>query len=218
VRKSTLLLSLLMLVIAINVVPVIARECSCPPVEISKRLKCPTGPGYSDNPPYYVGMKYFWWIEITVEANTDLSSVIVYDRLGAELMIEGITVDEATMLLKDYDYDFDYNPYGWNGDVLVNGLLKGNLNKDGVDFDGFDIYWTGKSVKAHFMWDVGAMSAGETKMIWLIVSSDTNPAGKQEYTSPGCYEMNSGATVKAILASTGKQSSAESESIRICVS
>jgi hypothetical protein len=214
VRKSILLLTLMAVVIALSIAPAMAP---CPSIEVSKRLKCSTGPGYSDNPPYYVGSKYFFWIEIEVEAHVDLSSVVVFDRLGAELMIEGITVDEATMLAEDYDYDFDYMPYAKNGDVYINGVMEGHLNTAGVAFDGFTIFWTGNSVKVHFMWNVGAMDAGETAMIWLIVSTDTNPAGHQEYTSPGCYMLNSGATVKAILASTGKQVSSESESIWISV-
>jgi hypothetical protein len=161
-------------------------------------------------------------MEIRVDAYEDLSSVIVYDRLGAELMIEGIfsTKQEADRYgpwEDDYDFDFDYVPYERNGEVYVNDVREGYLDKAGVSFDDFTVRWTGNSVKVHFMWDVGSMSAGQTRMIWLVVSTDTNPAGHQEYTSPGCYEMNSGATVKAILASTGKQFSAETPSIRIRV-
>ena len=218
-RKSILLLALLAVVAALSIAPAMAP---CPSVEVSKRLVCHTGEGYSDNPPYYVGMKYFWWIEIKVEAHADLSSVVVFDRLGAELMIEGIIDDEATKEANrnppwDYNFDFDYMPYAKDGEVHINGAMEGYLNKDGVAFDDFNIFWTGNSVKVHFMWDVGAMDAGETAMIWLIVSTDTNPAGHQEYTSPGCYMLNSGATVKAILASTGRQVSAETESIWIHV-
>jgi hypothetical protein len=214
-KRNILLLTLLMLVAAFSFVPVMAQPCS--PVEIWKEPYCWADAGdvmYSDNPPYYVGMKYYWWIKITVHANVDLSSVMVYDRLGAELMIEGISVD--TPKYDPYDYDFTYMDYEWNGDVNVNGY-SGKLNKDGITFDGFTVYWTGKSVKVHFKWDIGAMSAGTTKTIYVTVSTDTNPAGKQEYTSCGWYYLNSGATVKAIVASTGKQFSAESDSIQIYV-
>jgi len=189
----------------------------CSPVEIWKEPFCNTDPGntmFSDNGPYEVGEKYFWWINITVRANEDLSSVIVYDRFGAELMIEGISLDWAKY--DPYDYDFTYTDYEWNGDVNVNGY-SGKLNKEGVTFDGFTVYWTGKSVKAHFMWEIGPMSSGTTKTIYVTISTDTNPAGKQEYTTCGWYDLNSGATVKAIVASTGKQFSAESDSIQIYV-
>ena len=221
-KRNIFLLTLLILVAAFSFAPVMAQECS--PVEITKTPYCTTDPGdvmYSDNPPYYVGMKYYWWIKITVHANEDLSSVIVYDRLGAELMIEGICVD--TPKYDPYDFDFAYTPYERDGGVAVTGLdsASGNLDKDGVTFGSepfeFDIYWTGNSVKVHFQWNIGSMSGSETRIIYVVVSTDTNPAGHQEYTSCGWYDLNSGATVKAIVESTGKQFSAESDSIQIYV-
>lgn len=216
-KRSIIMLTLLVAVAAFSIAPVMAP---CPAVSVNKRLICSTGEGYSDNPPYYVGNKYYFWIEIRVDASVDLEDVVVYDRLGAELMIEGIFDNEADKEANryppwDYNFDFDYAPYERGGEVWINGTPEGYLDKDGVDFDDFTIFWTGNSVKVHFMWDVGDMNAGETRMIWLVVSTDTNPAGHQEYTSCGCYALNSGATVKAIVASTGKQVSAESNSIWI---
>ena len=206
-KRNIFLLTLLLLVATLSFAPAMAQAYPCPPVEICKSLYC-----NSSKPPYYVGEKYYWWIQITVHANEALSNVTVYDRFGAELMIEGISVD--TPKPDPYDYDFMYTPYERNGDVNVNGY-SGNLNKEGISFDGFHIYWTGKSVKVHFQWNIGPMSNCETKTIYVIVSTDTNPAGWQEYTSCGWYYLNSGATVKAIVASTGKQFSAESDSIEI---
>ena len=198
-------LTLLILASAFSFAPVMAK--ACPLVEIRKGTYC-----YSDTGPFQVGVKYTWWINITVTANTELSDVIVYDRLGAELMIEGISVGTP----KPIEYNLTYNLYEWNGEVLINDVLEGNLNKEGVTFDGFHIYWTGKSVKAHFQWDIGPMSPGTTT-IYIIVSTDTNPAGWQEYTSCGDYDLNSGATVKAIVESTGKQFSDSSDGIKIDV-
>ena len=211
-KRNIFLLTLMMLVAAFSFAPVMAKACQ--PVEIKKELYC-----YSDKPDpvtgyYYVGEHYTWWIKITVTAYQNLSSVTVYDRFGAELMIEGISHAGAFPI----EYMFTYMPYGWNGEVSINGALEGQLNKTGVRFGDFYIYWTGKSVKAHFQWNVGPMIEGETKVIYVIVSTDTNPADWQEYTSDGTYWLNSGATVKAILESTGKQFSDESESIPIYVS
>jgi hypothetical protein len=209
VNRSIFALTLLMLVAAFSFAPVMAQTCL--PVDICKELVC-----FSDKEPYYVGMKYYWWIRITVHANENVSNVIVYDRLGAELMIEGVSVG----LAKPVEYNFTYEDYEWNGVVKINGVPEGYLNKDGVifgDFDEFEIYWTGKSVKAHFQWNVGSMSECETKAVFLIVSTDHNPADHQEYTSCGWYWLNSGATVKGILDSTGKQFSAESDGIQIYV-
>ena len=207
-KRNIVLLTLLMLVAVFSFAPVMAQARPCPPLEICKSLWC-----FSDKEPYYVGNQYTWWIRIDVTAYEDLSSVVVYDRFGAELMIEGISDEDP---YDSIEYNLAYDPYEWNGEVLINGVLEGNLNKEGVSFDGFHIFWTGKSVKAHFQWDIGSMGPGTTT-IYIIVSTDTNPAGWQEYTSCGDYWLNSGATVKAIVASTGKQFSAESESIPIHV-
>lgn len=218
--KKFVFLILPILIAAFSVAPAIAG--CMPPVEISKEPYCNQDPGdvlWSDNPPYYVGMKYYWWIKITVTANTDLEDVVVYDRLGAELMIEGICL--LTPKEDPYDYKFTYTPYGRDGDVAVTGLdsASGKLNKDGIAFGSepfeFHIFWTGNSVKVHFQWNIGDIPAGTSGSIFLVVSTDKNPAGHQEYTSCGCYEMNSGATIKAIVASTGKRVSAESASIMI---
>jgi hypothetical protein len=214
-KKIVLMLAIL-IAAAATIAPVMA-PCPCPPVTIFKEPYCWGGPGWSDNPPYYVGMKYFWWIEITVTANVDLSDVVVYDRLGAELMIEGICED--TPKDPNYDWVFLYTPYERNGDVTVDSV-PGTLNRDGISFGSepfaFDIYWTGRSVKVHFQWNIGDMIGGTSRTIFLVVSTDTNPAGHQEYTSPGCYELNSGATVKALV--DGRQVSATAPSIPITVS
>src|SRR3990170_4674519 len=215
-KGKILLLTLLMFGVVFNIGLVMAPLC--PPVMISKEPYCWSGAGYSDNPPYYVGHKYYWWIKITVKANVALTGVTVYDNLGAELMIEGIC---KTPKYNPYDWDFSYSPYALNGGVVVSGLnsKSGKLNSDGIDFGSqpymFDIYWTGQSVKVHFKWYIGSMSAGSTKTIYLVVSTDTNPSGKQEYTSPGCYALNSGATVKARY--NGAQVSATASSIWINV-
>ncbi|MFX1346488.1 MAG: hypothetical protein ACFFAI_15425 [Promethearchaeota archaeon] len=54
----------------------------------------------------------------------------------------------------------------------------------------------GKSEKVFLTWDVGDLLPGETARLILLVSTDLNPEGKQEYTSPGDYELNSGSTLK----------------------
>ena len=39
-------------------------------------------------------------------------------------------------------------------------------------------------------------SPGDTATLIMKISTDKNPARKQEYASPGCYELNSGAVLK----------------------
>jgi hypothetical protein len=45
-------------------------------------------------------------------------------------------------------------------------------------------------------WEIGYLDPGVEAKLAFHISTDLNPAGKQEYTSPGCYELNSGATLK----------------------
>jgi len=59
------------------------------------------------------------------------------------------------------------------------------------------------------------MDEGEVREVYLTISTDTNSDGLQEFTSPGTYFLNSGATVEGIVESTGKQTGAESTGIEI---
>jgi len=250
-------LTLLLALPAFSIAPVMS-QCS-PPVEISKMPYCLTYPGaspgspgdrYSTNPidmdngiPVYpTGTKLFWWIEITVTANVDLEDVVVYDRLGAEFMVEGIYIHTDGKLPKPgppepaLTYTFDYGK-----DTEVNRILPGQtvsvkdntdtvwgtVNKGqmfkgtsgGINFGAFRIFWTGNSCKVHFRWTIGDMTADETEVIYLVISTDLNPGGKQEFTSPGTYFLNSGATVKGFIQAKGKlrQVSNEAEPIQIYV-
>ena len=84
---------------------------------------------------------------------------------------------------------------------------SGFVNKTGVSFnatfedddeDTFKIMWTGNSCKVHFNWTIGPMEEGEIKEMYLVISTDKNPAGHQEFTSPGITFLNSGATAKIL--------------------
>lgn len=54
----------------------------------------------------------------------------------------------------------------------------------------------GKSDKVFLTWDIGDLDSGETAKMYFLISTDLNPAGQQEYSSPGVFELNSGATLK----------------------
>jgi hypothetical protein len=73
---------------------------------------------------------------------------------------------------------------------------------------------SGVAQKVHLEWTVGTIPAGGTARLQLVASTKLNPAGRQEYTSPGVYQLNSGATVKYALA-TGGQCSATSNTIQV---
>ncbi len=73
----------------------------------------------------------------------------------------------------------------------------------------------GGSDKVFIEWDVGTIPGGKSATLIIGIGTDLNPAGKQEYTSPGCYYLNSGATAKWFV--DGKQYSATSNRILIHV-
>jgi len=63
--------------------------------------------------------------------------------------------------------------------------------------DGTVSYYTkGNSNKVFLTWNIGTLPACHTAKLVIKISTDLNPAGKQEYTSPGTYELNSGAVLK----------------------
>ncbi|MFX1258913.1 MAG: vWA domain-containing protein [Promethearchaeota archaeon] len=75
----------------------------------------------------------------------------------------------------------------------------------------------GKSQKVFLTWEIGDLDPDETARLIILVSTDLNPAGKQEYTSPGIYELNSGATLKFIDPEQDIQLSASTDSINVTV-
>jgi len=189
-------------------------------LQISRGFHCATDPKdatYSKNPPYFVGEKYYWWVHITVSANANVTDVVVSDQLGGEFMIEGVSF-VAIEKPGPYNYTFEYGSYEFGASVSVVGgpsVWMGYLDEAGVTFDDFVVYWTDLSLKAHFAWNIGSMGKGDVKEIYLTISTDTNPNGLQEFTSPGTHFLSSGATVMGIVESTGKQTIAESTGIDI---
>ncbi|UCG71105.1 MAG: PKD domain-containing protein [Thermoplasmata archaeon] len=60
----------------------------------------------------------------------------------------------------------------------------------------------GKMGSTHLTWNIGDLN-GEAELI-LKIGTRKNPAGKQEFTSPGKYLLNEGASVEGTDSSTGK--------------
>ena len=117
----------------------------------------------------YIEIPYEWEIRGTVEnlwTEEDLEDVMVYDRFGAEFKIDYIIFETTT-------YSFDYTTYGYvpGAKVVVNGV-EGTLDKTGVTFGPFHVYWTGKSIKANFEWTIETLPAGETRTILIGASTD----------------------------------------------
>jgi hypothetical protein len=194
------------------------EEESC--LRISNVAYCASDPGdngFSKNPPYFVGEKYYWWIRITVSADANVTDVLAYDELGEEFMVEGVSF-VAIEKPGPYNYTFDYSAYESGAGVSVTdgvSVWTGYLDETGVVFDDFLVYWADESLKANYEWDVGSMDEGEVREVYLTISTDTNSDGLQEFTSPGTYFLNSGVAVEGMIESTRKWTGAESTGIEI---
>lgn len=68
----------------------------------------------------------------------------------------------------------------------------------------------GKMGSTHLTWDVGYLGCwvGNSAELVLKIATTKNPAGKQEFTSPGVYSLNDGATVKGTVVETNEEVSA----------
>jgi len=86
-------------------------------------------------------------------------------------------------------------------DVVVTDNLAAELEIDepfplAISQGYVEFYTTGKSDKVHLTWYVGDIGYMEFPTLRFYVSTDINPGGKHEYTSPGEYYLNSGPTMK----------------------
>lgn len=128
--------------------------------------------------------KWFFEMEITVTNNTDstLEDITVIDNFGGDLelvAVNGISVDQPTSK-KDI----------WEGTGAASGVT---------------VLWTGKTLKAHLTWDIASLDTGQTMTLTVVVATDENPGqgekdqGKNEYTSPGTYSLNSGPTAMFMM-------------------
>jgi len=107
-------------------------------------------------------------------------------------------------------------------DVVITDNLGGDLEvNEWILYCGdAETRLTGKTEKAHLRWTIGTMSQGDLCVSDLIISTDINPAGQQEYTDeePTVHDLNSGATLKFIASDTGFQCSAHTPPIMVTTS
>jgi PKD repeat protein len=100
----------------------------------------------------------------------------------------------------------DYNHYNGYKNVIVYDVLPAELEL--LDYELTRgtllaiIKGKGKMGSTHLTWNIGDLN-GEAELI-LKIGTRKNPAGKQEFTSPGKYLLNEGASVEGIDSSTGK--------------
>jgi hypothetical protein len=173
--------------------PVASDDCGDVTIEKWGTPTCrfggyPTGLWDNNNVPLNTFVA--WQLKITV-TNTHghaIEDVTVKDRLGAELML--LDADPSTPLIID---EISISQGEWS------------------------YYTKGKSEKVFLEWDVGDLGPGQSATLIIGIGTDLNPSGKQEYTTPGCYWLNSGATAKWIDPTDGLQYSASSNRIKVIV-
>ncbi|MGD8506199.1 MAG: hypothetical protein PVF15_05985 [Candidatus Bathyarchaeota archaeon] len=139
---------------------------------------------------------------------------------------ELISTGDGDMIIEvgeDVVWLFHISVSNWWGtndftDVVVTDKLGAELEIDSpfnMTHGTVEIRLTGKSEKVHLTWYVGTLSPGERAHLYFLVSTDINPGGKQEYTTPGWYELNSGPTAKYRV--LGEQYSYEANTLGIWV-
>lgn len=141
--------------------------------------------------PVSAGIPYCWFNKwIKVECTWYMAPTTVTVPLKTDVQWSfGITVDL---------------PGDWGGaieNVVVYDRLGAEIEIDEpfpVSISHGTVSYTtkGKSEKVFLTWDIGRLLPGESARLEINISTDHNPAGKQQYTSPGCYELNSGAVLK----------------------
>jgi hypothetical protein len=120
-----------------------------------------------------VGENIIWWFTISLYNGYDWPMVdaFIWDRFGAEIEID------------------DYDP-----------STPEVVDEVDITYGEWDFKTIGKSKKVFLTWDLslveGDFPADTSAVLKLQISTDLNPSGKQEYTTPGTYELNSGAVLK----------------------
>jgi hypothetical protein len=133
----------------------------------------------------YTFTYYEWVLQINI-TNTGgylAQDVIVKDTLPAELVLLSL---EPTSGIATY---------------------LGMCSNAGTRSNQKPVIWPIEKA-THIEWIVGDLSPGQTESLTMTICTGTNPAGKQEFTSPGIYNLNDGAWAKGYDSLTGTQISA----------
>jgi fimbrial isopeptide formation D2 family protein len=151
------------------------------PAVITKIVK-----SYAQEVELYEDVDFDMTIEVTNPYGWTITEVVISDRFGGDL--ELLTVDGEDVSL--------YEP----------SSKKKQENEYDVPGTDVTLSWSGNTEKVHMTWDVGSLAIDETATLELVISTDINPgqgkdkekgmSGKNEYTSTGLHEINSGATLK----------------------
>lgn len=94
------------------------------------------------------------------------------------------------------------NNYPWPmTNVVVTDRLGAELEIDYIctcspSHGSVDYITKGNSEKVFLTWKDFDLGPCQTATLCFVISTDENPAGHQEYTEEGCYQLNSGAVLK----------------------
>ena len=81
--------------------------------------------------------------------------------------------------------------------VVVHDRLGGEfyLESAAAATGTIDTWTRGKTAKWFIDWTISSLPNGQSATLTIVASLDQNPGGHQEYSSPGTYDLNSGATI-----------------------
>jgi hypothetical protein len=143
-------------------------------------------------------------------------------QLVEEKAEESLTITEKTEAKWALVFEFT-NPHSYEiSDVEVTDRLGAELEIDepfpeSITHGTASYETKGNSEKVFLTWDIGTLGPEETARLIIVVSTDINPAGKQEYTLPGIYDLNSGAALKFFDPVENMQVSAVTDPIHVTV-
>lgn len=144
-----------------------------PRLEASKVMLSGIEEGYT--------LTYYEWELLITVSNTGgsaLDDVVVTDVLPAELQLLGMNVSTGVASFVDLADDSQTRAAPAPPTVYP--------------------------VKStHIRWDVGPLEAGQSETLYMTVCTRLNPAGNQEFTSPGTYLINEGALASGLDPATG---------------
>jgi PKD repeat protein len=90
-------------------------------------------------------------------------------------------------------------------DVAVTDTVPGEYGIVAMSYNAGSVSTRTTGKATHIDWSVGELGPGASASLWFTVATKLNPAGKQEFTSPGTYVLNPGASATAIDAATGSE-------------
>ena len=103
-----------------------------------------------------------------------------------------------------------FNPHEWKfEEIMVTTTLPAEIECTSHTLAQGELeiskHGKGESGSKGLEWEIGTLEEESEAVLTLSLSTTLNPAGKQEFTSPGEYIIIEGASLKGIDSSTGKK-------------